>query len=258
MKKEKLRILIVDDDRRLARTLVDILRLKGYEAEASYSGRQVLDMVKKEGFDCVLTDIKTPGINGVELYKAIKEVQPGLPVVLMTAYPADRLVKEGEEAGAIATVTKPLNINSLLCFFSSLQKERPIVIVDDDAEFARMLGDILQMRGFGVTKTTDPHAAGEMLSSDAQAVVLDMKLNSTNGLDILKEIRGKHPHLPVILVTGYREEMASAIEAAMKINAYTCLYKPVEIEGLLQVLAEVRQRELKRILGQPSRMKGAG
>jgi len=247
----KLRILIVDDDRRLARTLVDILRCKGYEAQAAHSGVEALDNIKKDYFDCVLTDIKMPQMNGVELHEAIKELQPGLPVVLMTAYSSDKLVKKGMEAGAVATLTKPLNINLLLCFFSSLHKERPIVIVDDNPEFANTLGDVLRTRGFEVRQVTDPRDMAEVLGSDGQMVVLDMKLDSINGLHVLEEVRKRYPRLPVILVTGYREETAQTIKAAVKINAYTCLYKPVEIDGLLQVLAEVRQRELSRILGQP-------
>ena len=72
-----------------------------------------------------------------------------------------------------------------------------------------------------------------------------------SGLDILKEIRGRHPHLPVILVTGYRDEMGEAIEAALKISAYTCLYKPLQIEELLQRLNEIHSRGLAKALGHP-------
>lgn len=250
---EKLRILIVDDDRRMAKTLLDILQVKGYEAEAAHSGSEALDKVDKGRFDCLITDIKMPQMNGVELYRAIKAMQPDLPVVLMTAYSTDTLVQEGLEEGAIATLTKPLDINLLLSFFSTLRKERPIVIVDDDPEFCKTLGDILQVRGFQVTQVTDPHHAVEGIGADVEVVLLDMKFNDMTGLDILKEIRARYPHMPVILVTGYREEMAPAIEAALKISAYTCLYKPLQIDGLIEVLAEVHHQVLARVLGQPVR-----
>ena len=248
---EKLRILIVDDDRRMAKTLLDILKIQGNEAEAAYSGPDALDKVKKGHFDCVLTDIKMPQMNGVELYRAIKNIQPELPVVFMTAY--SELVKEGLKEGAIATLNKPLDINLLLSFFSSLRKERSIVIVDDDPQFCKTLGDILQARDFAVTQVADAHGVVKTLRPDAQVVLLDLKLNSISGLEVLKEIREHYPHLPVILVTGYREEMAPAIEAALKINAYACLYKPFHIERLLQLLTEIQHQELGRVLGQPAR-----
>ena len=121
---DKLRILVVDDDHMMARTIVDILKVKGHEAEAVHSGSEALEKVTQGSFgsaqdrpfgsahrheprhkysrwysrwqdrpfDCVLTDIKMPGVNGVDLYRAIKARRPDLPVVLMTAYSADRLV----------------------------------------------------------------------------------------------------------------------------------------------------------------------
>lgn len=251
--KERLRILIVDDDRRMVKTLVDILTVKGYEAEAAYSGPEALDKAKKGYFDFVLTDIKMPKMSGVELYKAIKEAKPDLPIVLMTAYSTDRLVKEGMEEGVIATLTKPLDISLLLSSLSSLRKERSIVIVDDDQKFCKTLGDILENRGFRVTEVADPSNLEEILRSDIQVVLLDMKLDGKSGLEVLKDIRKQYPHLPVILVTAYRAEMTQAIEASLKISAYTCLYKPFQIEELLQVLSEIQHKELGTILGQSVR-----
>ncbi len=245
---EKLHILVVDDDPSMAKTLVDIFRAKGYEAEAAHSGSKALARMAEISFDCVLSDVKMPGLNGVELYRAIKARQPNLPLVLMTAYSSDRLVEEGLEEGAIAALTKPLDINSLLSFFSALSRECSIVIVDDDPAFCKTLGDILRVRGFVVTPVTDPRGVVEMVGMNGEVVLLDMKLNDTNGLKVLQEIRKQHPHLPVVLVTGYREEMAQAIEAALKIGAYACLYKPLEIEQLFQLLADIRRRELSRVL----------
>ena len=119
---EELRILIVDDDQRMANTLKDILSVKGYGTEVAFSGSEALGKVGKEKFDCVLTDVKMPEMNGVELYKAIKGIQPDIPVVLMTAYSADMLVKEGLEEGAIGTLAKPLDIEVLLAFFSKKRR----------------------------------------------------------------------------------------------------------------------------------------
>ena len=246
----KLSVLIVDDDRRMAKTLKDILKVKGYEAEVAHSGPEALEKVEKGHFNCLLSDIKMPELNGVELYRAIKERYADLPVVLMTAYSHDKLVNEGLKEGAIAVLTKPLDIDALLSFFSVLRKERSLVIVDDDPNFCKTLGDILKERDFTVSQVTDPKNVMEPpLKRDSQVVLLDMKLNGMDGLEVLKEIREHHPHLPVILVTGYRDEMAQSIKAALKISAYTCLYKPFKIEELLQILTEIHHQELAHVLG---------
>ncbi len=253
---ETLHVLVVDDDRRIAKTIADILKVKGYESEEAHSGAEALNMVKENSFDCVLTDIKMPQMNGVELHQAIKEARPELPVVFMTAYSTDALVKQGLEQGALATLAKPLDVNLLLSFLSALRKECTIVIVDDDPAFCKTMGDILQAREFAVTQVSDPHDWEENIKPAGQIVLLDMKLNAVSGLDILKQIRAMYPHVPAIMVTGYRGEMASSIEKALSISAYTCLYKPLEIEKLFQVLNELRHKELGRILGRPVKKKG--
>ncbi len=121
----------------MAKTLQDIFIIKGYETEVAHSGPEALEKVGRSLFNCVLSDIKMPDVNGVELYKAIKTHQPNLPVVLMTAYAADKLVKEGLEEGVIAVLTKPLNLNLLLGFLSSYAKNAPFV--DDTLQFCRTL-----------------------------------------------------------------------------------------------------------------------
>ena len=246
---DRFRILIVDDDKRMAKTLKDILIIKGYEADVAYSGSQTLEKAAETRFACILSDIKMPGINGVELYRVIKKTYPDLPVVLMTAYSYDKLVKKGLEEGVLAVLSKPLDINAVLSFLSTLRKELSIVIVDDDLQFCKTLADILRTRNFVVKKVFDPSGIADRIKPNSQVVLLDMKLKGVSGLDVLKEIRAQYPYLPVVLVTGYREEMSGAVEAALKIGAHTCLYKPFEIEELLQLLNEIRRQELARILG---------
>ena len=243
-----LRILIVDDDRRMVKTLVDILHLKGYHAQGAHTSKNALEMVEEDDFDCVLTDIRMPDMNGVDLFRKIKKIRSDLPVVFMTAYATDKLFREALEEGAIATLNKPLDINLLLNFFSALGEEPSIVIVDDDSMFCQTIGDILNSRGFEVTQVTDHSLLREILRPQGQIVLLDMKLKDVSGLHILRKIRERYPDLPVVLITGYKSDMSSSIDAALQINAFTCLYKPLEIENLLQVLTRIHYRELGRIL----------
>ena len=252
---EPLRILIVDDNEMMVKTLQDILRIKGYEVEAAYSGSEALEKAENKLFDCVISDIKMPGLNGVELYRAIKTRQPELPVILITAYAADELVKEGLEEGVIAVLTKPLDLNLLLNFLSTLRQERSVIIIDDDVEFCRTLGDILRRQQFNVTQIVDPAFILENLNADRQVILLDMKLNRVNGLDILRQIREQQPYLPVVLITGYGEEMAEAIETGLMINAHSYFHKPLRIEALLQVLTQIDRQELSRRLGRPVKKK---
>jgi two-component system response regulator HydG len=244
----KLRILIVDDDQRMTRTLADILSVAGHEVVEASSGLQALEKVSTQTFDCVLTDVKMPEMNGVELHRQLRLAQPGLPVMLMTAYAADELIRQGLNEGVVGVFDKPLAINQLLAFFTSLAKHRTIVIVDNDPAFCRTLDDILSQRGFKVAQFTDPHIDVKLMAAEAQIILLDLHLNHINGLDVLKDIRKGYPTLPVLLVTGYRKEMADVIQGALEINAYACLYKPLEIPQLLQMLSEVQLKHLRKLL----------
>jgi DNA-binding NtrC family response regulator len=249
MGKKTLNVLIVDDDRRMANTLSDILNVKGYSTEVAYSGRGAITKVESGSFDFILTDVKMPDIDGVKFYKTIKVRKPDIPVVLMTAYSTDSLVKEGLDAGVIATLTKPLDINAILSFLSMLKKENTVVIVDDDLKFTKTLAGILKNRGFKVIEVTDISNLDDNLVQNNKIVLLDMKLGNVNGLDVLKNIKNKHPDMPVILITGYRKEMSQSIKKALDIKAYTCLYKPFQVEKLLEVLVEVKKKELGMLLG---------
>jgi two-component system response regulator HydG len=244
----KLRILIVDDDQRMTRTLADILRMSGHEPVEANSGPDALEKARTEAFNCVLTDVKMPDMDGVELHRQLRLIQPGLPVVLMTAYAADALTRQGLDEGVVGVFDKPLDMNNLLGFFTSLAKNRTIVIVDDDPVFCKTLGDILQHRGFSVAQITDPHIDVEVMALEAQTILLDMKFDGISGLDVLKEIRERYPTLPVLLVTGYRQEMAAVIQAALEFGVYTCLYKPLEIPNLLEKLSRLQLERLRGAL----------
>jgi ActR/RegA family two-component response regulator len=146
-------------------------------------------------------------------------------------------------------LSKPLNFQMLLSFLSLLRKEESILVVDDDPVFCQTLKDILTMRGYRVETETNPHKVLGHLEKDYKlAVVLDLKLGEVNGTDVLKEIRARYPDKPVVLVTGYREEMALSIEKGRKIGAYTCMYKPLEIDDLLQVFEDIRVNKLQHVL----------
>jgi DNA-binding NtrC family response regulator len=248
----KQKVLVVDDDRRMVKTICDILRVKGHDAHPAYTGEEAVHKAGEESFDCVLMDLKMPGIDGVEALRRIREVAPDLPVVLMSAYATGVQVEEASRHGAYAVLNKPIDVQSVLSFLALLRKEESILIVDDDPMFCRTLKDILQARGYRVETETDPECVlGHMEKNYELLVVLDLKLGRADGVDVLKEIRAKYPTKPVVLVTGRHGESSTSIEKATRIGAYTCLYKPLEIEKLVAIIEETSRGKLRVLLGEP-------
>ena len=243
-----LRILVVDDDNRMTRTLTDILNLSGFQAVAAGSGSAALALLDAQGFDCVLTDVRMPDMDGVVFHHHLRAVRPGLPVILMSAFASDELIQQGLADGVVGVLDKPLDITHLLGFFASLAKHRVVAIVDDDPVFAKTLGDILVQRGFNVLAITDPHVPVAAMAAEPQVLLLDMRLNSISGLDVLKGVRASYPSLLVLLIIGFRQEMAESIQAALEIDAHAWLYKPLEIPALLEQLAAIQLTRLRGVL----------
>lgn len=249
---EKLNILVVDDDRRMVKTICDILEVKGYRPIGAYSGEEAVGKVKEKEPDCVLMDIRMPGIDGVEALHMIKTNFPTLPVVLMSAFATQEQVAEAEKQGAYTVLTKPINIQVLLSFLSLLRKEESILVVDDDPAFCRTIKEILQQKGYRVETEMNPaNVLGHMEFNYKLAVVLDLKIGNESGLGVLREVRAKYPSKPVIMVTGYGGEMAASIANGEEIGAYACLYKPLEVDRLVEIIEEVSRRKKQSLLGEP-------
>lgn len=250
------KILAVDDDVNMAQTLRDIFTMHGHPTDTAFSGPEALEMLAAGEYACVLSDIRMPGMDGVALYRRIREAHPTLPVVLMTAYTSDSRIREGLDAGVLATLGKPLDLKMLLSFLDSLRRERSVLVVDDDPVFSRFIGHVLREHGYAVTCCDDPGAVMGLVEAAGQVMLLDLRLGDANGLDVLHDLRARHPALPVVLVTGHRAEMEATVTEALELGACTCFYKPFELDELLATLDEICTHELGRLLGRPPPAKG--
>jgi DNA-binding NtrC family response regulator len=248
---EKTRLLIVDDNVDFAYNPADVLELKGYDASVCQDGHRAIDMVKKERFDLILMDIKMPGINGVETYKRIKETSSGTVTIMMTAYAVENLVEEALDVGAYDVFYKPLDISRLLIAIEeSLREEkgRLILIVDDDKGILHNLRDILQVKGHTVFIADSGQRAIELARNNQFRIVfIDVKIPLLNGLEIYKAIKEINPRVCAVMITGYRQEVKDMVEEALDSSAYTCLYKPLDMDDVLNVVDEICRGNRKRL-----------
>lgn len=246
---KKPRVLVVDDNLGLVETLLDILDAQGYEAVGTESASSAIEKVREQPFDVILMDIKMPGMNGVEGFKAIKSLAPDTPVVMMTAHTLPELVEEARREGALAVLAKPLDVERLVAFLKQWKQKTPVLIVDDDPDFCRTLKDVLEGRNYRVMVVPDAPEAIDMVGGiDCDVVLLDMKLPSGDGLDVLFAIRELNPKMAVILVTGYRQEMEKQMEEGLRHGVYSCLYKPFRVGEILELLQAICRRKHRELL----------
>ncbi|MFA7269284.1 MAG: response regulator [Sterolibacterium sp.] len=102
------KILVVDDDPVVGKSFDRVLTSKGYAVITAQNGEEALRKIGNEHYDLVFTDIKMPGISGLEVAERVKASQPWLPVVIVTGYGSNANEARAEAAGVSAFLRKPL------------------------------------------------------------------------------------------------------------------------------------------------------
>lgn len=103
-------ILIVDDQQGIRLLLNEVFKKEGYITYLAANGLDALNIAENEKIDCVLLDMKIPGMDGIEILKRLKESYTDLPVVMMTAYGESDIMEEALKLGAVRYFTKPFKI----------------------------------------------------------------------------------------------------------------------------------------------------
>ncbi|MHC1727150.1 MAG: sigma-54-dependent transcriptional regulator [Syntrophobacteraceae bacterium] len=107
-------ILIVDDDMHLRQSFDKLLRQEGHTVRTASSGEAALPLVRSGLFDLIILDVRLPGMNGLETFKAIRRTEPLLPVMIMTAFGTTETAIEATKMGAFDYILKPFNIPEML------------------------------------------------------------------------------------------------------------------------------------------------
>lgn len=109
------KILIVDDEPDMLKLLSMILRERTtYAVTTTNNPLEALDMAKTGGFDLVISDLKMPGLDGIELIDAIKKVDEDIPIIIMTAYGTVESATEAIQKGGFDFITKPFRKEQIL------------------------------------------------------------------------------------------------------------------------------------------------
>ena len=120
-----MRVLIVEDEARLAATLKDMLEMDGYTADVRHDGESGLDEALSNIYDVCILDVMLPKLDGFEVLRRLREAKSGLPVLLLTARSevTDRV--RGLDSGADYYLTKPFEPKELLACIRALTRRQP-------------------------------------------------------------------------------------------------------------------------------------
>ncbi len=236
-------ILIVDDSINLLKTMSLILSKKGYSVTTAKDGPGAISIVDKESFDIIFMDIKMPLLNGVETYKKIKKIRPEAVVMMMTAYAVKDLIQEAMQEGVHGIIYKPLDFEKVINLIEKSKSEKKsglILIADDDPAVCTTFKKILEGKGYRVrSSSTGEEAILLAKENNFDLIFIDIKLPTINGLETYLRIKKANPKIIVVMITGYKIEMNDIVEEAMTKKAYTCLYKPLDMNEVLNLVDEV-------------------
>jgi len=118
------RILIVDDDPAQGQTLARVLELEGFRTAVAEDGRGALEQIDQSSFDLMLTDLKMPGMDGMELFRKVHDRLPDLPVMIVTAHGTIESAIEAVREGVVDFIQKPVYAEELLHRFQTLFREQ--------------------------------------------------------------------------------------------------------------------------------------
>jgi len=245
---DRMRILIVDDEGSLLVTLIANLELEGFDVVGAQDARSALQLVSEQHFDLVLTDIRMPGMSGLDLFRAIRETRPQLPVILMTAFAAETLIAEAVQEGVFAVLPKPFDIEHVI-FALSQALRRPMVLLVDDPEEVRPLAEALQAVGVA-SRITSSHQTSVVAVQESPADVVLVNMEAlADGPALVESILRLDASIAVIATSS-----SSAPELFRKVaelGAFACLLKPLKPERLVELVARARARPQSLPRGAP-------
>ncbi|MCR9293581.1 MAG: sigma-54 dependent transcriptional regulator [bacterium] len=151
----KPRVLIVDDERQMCELLETDFRLRGMESQWFTDAQQALDAIRQQEFDVVLTDIRMPGMTGLQLCQELSQTRPDIPVIVMTAFGTLETAIKAIRSGAYDFVVKPVEMDLLSIAVNRAVEHRRLSQqvkllqskgTDQRSEFAGMVGESPAMR----------------------------------------------------------------------------------------------------------------
>lgn len=252
-RQETARLLLVDDERDFLDAVAPGLERRGFEVTRAETGVRALELLEHGAFDVVVLDVKMPGLDGVSVFRRMRELAPGLPVVLLTGHGSLRQAFETSRQGVFDYLMKPCDVDTLAEVAHraaekgvEAREEEPghadadsrieLLVVDDDVDFLSALTPALARRGMNVTVARGGDEALTLSKSRRfQVALIDVLMPGMHGLVLMERLKVADPLLEVLILTG-NPTVADA-RTALRSGAFDYLVKPQPVEELTDILA---------------------
>lgn len=231
------RVLVVDDDAQLLELLVDTLSSIGYQTTPAHGGIKALEQLTTGTFDIMITDVKMPDLDGLQLLKKVRRHYPDMPVLFITGVAALEMIIQAAPDGFLAKPFRITHIEELIentlhqrRLDRSIHGMRKVLIVDQDDEMRHALTEALGYSNFvPFSASGEREALRELDNGTFHAVIADL------GLDFSRSIKAQSPATSVILMGN--DQNAPAELPRQTFDAY--LQKPFKAGTVVAVLNQL-------------------
>lgn len=148
------RILITDDEEIICESIAEFLESEGFEAVTASNGEEALEIIQKSDIDLLVSDVRMPGMDGVELMQAVGKVSPETLIILMTAFASVETAVQALRSGAADYMLKPLDFDELLLRIKAILERRDLIrenrymreVIDRSYNFGFIIGESRVMK----------------------------------------------------------------------------------------------------------------
>ena len=283
-----IRLLLVDDERAFADAIARALRKLPYDVFKAYSPEEGLEVLSRERMDLLITDMRMPGMDGIELMELAGQIQPQLLTILLTGHGDVGSAVEAMKLGALNFLQKPVDVRMLRSVIESAvghlrfrdgQSANPVqagervpselpaaaatgdlavhfLIVDDDANNLYALNSLL-MQHFDaqVSQARSGREALALLGTEKiDLILLDVMMPEMDGFETAALIkkRPRTSHIPIIFITA-GDPSGALMEQGFEAGAVDYVTKPIQDDlliGRINIYLRFlrRERDLNRAL----------
>ncbi len=244
------KILIVDDEPSFCELLKTILKSHGHEALTAYTGRDALDSFMQCRPHFTLLDLRMPEMDGLEVLKKIRAIDPNAAVMILTAWGTDEKEQQARRLGATDFLSKALSLETILASLErglkppgqapaaeetaqpAIPRTDDVFLVEGKADARDTLVRVLSQHGITVKPASDGPAVLSMLDKETPPlIVLDMDISGMKGVDVLRKMREKNYSGGIIMMTAGQQD--TLIKEAWNMGSVDILGKPVDPERLM-------------------------
>lgn len=255
----EIRLLLVDDEVEFLEAMKPGLVRRGFRVSVAQDGLAVLQLLRSETVDVIVLDVKMPGLDGVETFREIKRVAPGLPVILLTGHASIPQAFETSRDGIANYLAKPCDVETLAeaarqALIDSKVVATPsppvaddirLLLVDDDRDFTDSLVPALDRRGVHAAAV---HGGAEALdrvrAQRFDVAIVDVRMPDMDGLTLLKRLRAADSRIEVIVLTGH--PAVEDVRRGLKEGAFDYLTKPQRVEDVVARVRAAYERRRQR------------